>query len=98
MSITITPTGAARVVLADDPAYTSILDELDGRADLPDLTILDFANVTFVNSMNLARLLRTRRFAIEADRRVVLCNVTKNVLGVLEATNLTKVFEVQPKS
>jgi anti-anti-sigma factor len=94
MPITITPTGAAHVVLADDPAFASTLDDLDARDDLPHLTVLDLAKVTFVNSTHLARLLRMRRLAIEADRRVVLCNVSKDVLGILEATNLTKIFEI----
>jgi anti-anti-sigma factor len=94
MSIEITPLRAV-VRLSDDPEFTSLLDEVDNTAGLPSLTVLDFSAVTYINSSNLSRLLRTRRLAIEADRRVVIANISDRVTGVFEATSLTQLFEIR---
>lgn len=81
------------VHLADDPQFT---DDLEGveqtlgpqRCD----AVLDFGSVRFVNSSNIARLLRLRNRMVQRDGRLVLCNVTTQVWSAFLITGLDKVF------
>jgi anti-anti-sigma factor len=87
----------AVVHLADDPQFTDELDDLDKFSapggDRPNV-VLDFAGVTHINSSNLARLLRIRKQAVGAERRLILCNVGSHVLNTLLVTGLDNVFEL----
>jgi len=81
------------VHLADDPQFTEELEtfEKTGVAD-KDL-VLDFAAVHFINSSNLARVLRLRTKLSEANRRLVLCNVKTQVWSTMLMTGLDKLFD-----
>ena len=81
------------VHLADDPQFSDDLDAVEqcltqGRCD----TVLDFGSVRFVNSSNIARLLRLRNLVVQHDGRLVLCNVTTQVWSAFLITGLDKVF------
>ena len=81
------------VHLADDPQFSDDLDGVEqclahGRCD----TVLDFGSVKFVNSANIARLLRLRNQFVAKDHRVVLCNVSTQVWSAFLITGLDKVF------
>src|SRR3712207_7907939 len=81
------------VHLADDPQFTDDLDGVDqslaqGRCD----AVLDFGSVRFVNSSNIARLLRLRNQMVQKDTRLVLCNVSTQVWSAFLITGLDKVF------
>jgi anti-anti-sigma factor len=82
--------------LADDPQFTedllSVEDSNGGDAGKTDL-VLDFAAVHFVNSSNLARLLKLRKVMLSNDRRLVMCGITTQVWGTFLVTGLDKVFE-----
>lgn len=80
--------------LADDPQFADDLESIDqlttpGAIDV----VLDFAAVHFVNSSNLARLLKLRKQMATAERRLVLCSVTTQVWGTFLVTGLDKVFQ-----
>ena len=91
------------VHLMDDPQLTDDLDSLErslaqgaqgsqnpqGRTD----AVLDFAGVHYINSSNIARLLRLRQKMVAADARLVLCNLSTQVWGAFLITGLDKVFE-----
>jgi anti-anti-sigma factor len=85
----------AVVHLADDPQFTedlqSIEDPVGGSAKRD--VVLDFAAVHFVNSSNLARLLKLRKNMINENRRLVLCSIPTAVWGTFLITGLDKVFE-----
>jgi anti-anti-sigma factor len=85
------------VHLADDPQFTDELEDLDkftsGKLERPHV-ILDFAAVGHINSSNLARLLKLRKLAVGAERRLILCNVGSHVLNTLLVTGLDNVFEL----
>ncbi len=80
--------------LADDPQFTEdvlgIEDSLDaGSKDV----VLDFAAVHFLNSSNLARLLKLRKLMSSQDRRLVLCSISTQLWGAFLVTGLDKVFD-----
>jgi len=82
------------VELGDDPAFTedltTVVDEME-RA--PRNVVLNFGAVGFLNSSNIAKLLKLRKILITAERRLVLCGVNTQVWGVFLVTGLEKIFE-----
>ena len=85
--------------LADEPALseelTLIGDQLSEADDKPH-AVLDFRGVTYVNSSNIAQLLRLRKILGEAERQLRICGVTDEVWSVLMVTGLDKVFHFAP--
>jgi anti-anti-sigma regulatory factor len=82
--------------LQDDPAFTDDLDSLGDKlkagAELD--VVLDFSNVSYLNSSNVARLIELREIVILRNRRkMILCNVGTHVWGILLVSELHKVFE-----
>ena len=83
----------AVVHLADDPQFSDDLDGVEqctttGKCD----AVLDFGSVRFMNSSNIARLLRLRNQMVQQDNRLVLCNVSTQVWSAFLITGLDKVF------
>jgi anti-anti-sigma factor len=82
------------VHLADDPQFTDDLDGMEHRLSQGKThAVLDFAAVHFINSSNLARLLKLRKRMNAEGSKLVLCNVTTQVWGAFLVTGLDKVFE-----
>ena len=83
------------VHLSDDPQFTDDLEALDAHtAAGPMRVVLDFAAVHFINSSNLAKLLRLRKQTILNNGRLILCNINTQVWGTFLVTGLDKVFEL----
>jgi anti-anti-sigma factor len=82
------------VHLADDPQFSDDIDAVEqnlvaqGRCD----AVLDFGSVRFVNSSNIAQLLRLRSDMLKTDNRLMLCNLTTQVWSAFLITGLDKVF------
>lgn len=85
--------------LADEPALsdelTLIADRLS-EADAPPHAVLDFQNVRYINSSNIAQLLRLRKVLDEKSRQLRVCGVADEVWSVLLVTGLDKVFKFSP--
>lgn len=82
------------VELADDPAFTDEAGALMERMeDEPKDVVLNFAAVSFINSSNVAKLLRLRKDVLNQKRRLILCDVNSQVWGVFLVTGLDKIFE-----
>jgi len=82
------------VHLADDPQFTDDLQGLEDQLQqAPSSAVLDFAAVHFINSSNIAKLLKIRKIMISQDRRLILCGITTQVWGAFLVTGLDKVFE-----
>ena len=83
------------VDLQDDPGLTDdltgLFDQLDKKSDVD--VVLDFAGVSYLNSSNIAKLLKVRKKLISDKRRLVLCGIDTNVWGLFLVTGLDKVFE-----
>ncbi|HSI33464.1 MAG TPA: STAS domain-containing protein [Tepidisphaeraceae bacterium] len=79
--------------LTDDPGLSAQMDALLARPpEQAERVILDFTGVRYVNSSNIARLLRLRRTLIEKDGRLVLCGLGPQVQSVFDVTGLDKIF------
>jgi anti-anti-sigma factor len=84
------------VELQDDPVFSDDLAALTEEVEKsPELdVVLNFANVNYLNSSNLAKLLRLRKVVtITNQRTLVLCSVNTHVWGLMLTTGLTKTFE-----
>jgi anti-anti-sigma factor len=84
------------VRLVDDPQFTDDLELLeqqmtDGKRK--PCAVLDFSGVRFVNSSNIASLLRVRKRITSTDGRLVLCGVRTQVWGSFLVTGLDKIFQ-----
>ena len=83
------------VELQDEPALTddltALLDQLSQNHNLD--VVLNLTGVNYLNSSNLAKLLKVRKAAQNNDRRLVLCGIDANVWGVFLTTGLDKVFD-----
>lgn len=83
------------VDLQDDPVLTDdltgLFDQLDKKPGVD--VVLDFAGVSYLNSSNIAKLLKVRKKLISDKRRLVLCGINTNVWGLFLVTGLDKVFE-----
>lgn len=80
--------------LADDPQFSEDVTALELQvASKPTDAVLDFSAVHFMNSSNIARLLKLRKQMIMRDRRLVVCGVSTQVWGTFLVTGLDKVFE-----
>jgi anti-anti-sigma factor len=87
--------------LADEPALSDELGSLGDRVDetpeseLP-AVVLNFADVTYLNSSNIAQLLRIRRRLQDGEKPLRLCSVPDPVWSIMLLTGLDKVFEFAP--
>jgi len=80
--------------LSDDPQFTDDLDALmDSMETNPTDVVLNFGAVGFINSSNVAKLLRVRKVMLAIDRRLMLCDVNAQVWGIFLVTGLDKIFE-----
>ncbi len=82
------------VDLSDDPQFSEELTGIiDGVESEPVDVILNFSAVGFINSSNIAKLLRLRKVMLGIKRRLILCGVNAQVQGVFLVTGLDKIFE-----
>lgn len=83
--------------LGDDPQFTDDMQSLtEALQDRWYDVVLDFSQVTFLNSSNLGALLRLRKRMLDLERRLVLCGVETKVWGSLIVTGLDKIFDFSP--
>ena len=83
------------VELGDDPDFTDELTNLtDSLDETPSDVVLNFAAVSFINSSNIAKLLRLRKQLINGGRKLLLCGVNTQVWGVFLVTGLDKIFKL----
>lgn len=89
------------VELADEPALSeelsATIDRVSVGADghIPHI-VLNFGGVTYVNSSNLADLLRLRKALSGRGRHLRLCSVVDDVWQVMMVTGLDKILHVAP--
>lgn len=86
--------------LSDEPQLSEelaiLIDRLASRqGDVPSV-VVNFTNVTYVNSSNLAQLLRLKKTLAEAGSQLRLCGVSDEVWSVMMVTGLDKVFQFAP--
>ncbi len=80
----------------DDPAFSDDMASLaDQVAANPNLdVVLNLAQINYLNSSNIARLLKLRKtVCVNNGRKLKICGVNTHVWGVFLVTGLEKVFE-----
>lgn len=86
--------------LSDEPALSDELSAITQRiAEHPQHVphvVLNFAAVSYVNSSNLAQLLRLRKQLAEHKKLLKLCSVKDDLWSVFLITGLDKVFRFAP--
>jgi anti-anti-sigma factor len=85
------------VELNDEPAFSEDMDALMRRLDeaserLP-AVIVNLQAVSYVNSSNIAQLLKLRKKLMNAESRLRVCSANDAVWSVLLITGLDKVFD-----
>jgi anti-anti-sigma regulatory factor len=82
--------------LSDDPQFTDDLSAIvelcsrDARQDV----LLSFAGVNYLNSSNIAQLLKLRKLVTTTNqRRLKFAGVTNQVWGVFLVTGLDRIFD-----
>lgn len=87
--------------LADEPALSEELASLHDRieAAAPDDAqdvVLNFSGVTFLNSSNIAQVLKLRATLQERDRTLLCCSLGDQVWSIMLLTGLDKVLNFAP--
>jgi len=81
--------------LLDDPTFSddilALIDEVDKKNDVD--VVLNFTGVSYLNSSNIAKLLKLRKKLIAHKRRLILAGIDTTVWGLFLVTGLDKVFE-----
>lgn len=85
------------VELRDDPAFSDDMSQLLERAEecKNKSVVLSFAGVNFLNSSNIAKLLKFRKAVINNGGSVILCGMNTDVWGLFLVTGLDKVFQFE---
>jgi anti-anti-sigma factor len=83
--------------LGDDPHYTddltAIIEQCGNNAQLD--VVLNFANVDYLNSSNIAKLLKLRKLVtVTNERKLKLASINRQVWGVFLVTGLDHIFDV----
>ena len=86
--------------LTDEPAFSDELNGLIARIQengqgAPHV-VLNLAGVSYLNSSNIAQLLRLRQVLAKFGRRLKLCLIADQVWSVMLVTGLDKVFQFAP--
>jgi anti-anti-sigma factor len=83
--------------LGDDPQYSEDLAAVIEQAtNNPAVDVLlDFSAVSYLNSSNIAKLLKLRKLVnITNERKLKLCGISRQVWGVFLVTGLDRIFEI----
>jgi anti-anti-sigma factor len=83
--------------LGDDPQLTddltAIVEQCSENTKLD--VLLSFANINYLNSSNIAKLLKLRKLVtITNERRLKLCGINRHVWGVFLVTGLDRIFDI----
>lgn len=93
--------------LDDEPGLSDELDQVISRlekaakaakgkkTEVPHL-VLNFGNVTYMNSSNLSQLLKIRSLLDGQGKTMKLCSVSDEVLGAFTVTGLDRLFRFAP--
>jgi anti-anti-sigma factor len=83
--------------LQDDPLFSDDLNALHESVERRGgcHVVLNFAGVNYLNSSNIAKLLKLRKtVVVSRHRKLRLCCVSTHVWGVFLVTGLDKIFDV----
>jgi len=79
--------------LGSDPQFSEEMESAMAMVPPCVSAVLDFSTVHFVNSSNIADLLRFRGLVHSGNGRLILCKVGKSIWSTFLITGLDKIFE-----
>jgi len=79
--------------LGNDPQFSDEIESIMSMIPPSSSAVLDFAAVHFVNSSNIAELLRLRHRIADENGKLILCNIAKPIWSTFLITGLDKIFE-----
>ena len=87
--------------LFDEPAFTEDVVAITDRmmafpAEQTPNVVLSLAEVTYLNSSSISKLLTLRHRLLERGRQLTLCSVDDEIYEMLYTTGLTQVFRFAP--
>lgn len=86
--------------LSDEPALSeelsSVIDGVSERGVKSPHVVLNFQNVSYIGSSNLAQLIRLRKLLKDAGRQMRICGVNDEIWSVFMVSGLDKVFRFSP--
>ena len=65
------------------------------RAQMPNV-VLNLGGITYLNSSNIAQMLRLRKILMESDKKLRVSSVADAVWSIMLLTGLDKVFHFSP--
>jgi anti-sigma B factor antagonist len=79
-------------------AITTLGDELQAIAARPDCVklVLNFAEVEFLTSAMLGKLISANRVMHEKGGTMVLCEICENLRTIFRLTRLETIFDIRP--
>lgn len=80
--------------LGDDPHFSDDMESILAMNTAGLSAVLDFGSVHFVNSSNIADLLRLRHKIASQNGKLVLCRIGKPIWSTFLITGLDKIFEI----
>jgi anti-anti-sigma factor len=80
--------------LGSDPHFSEEIDTVMSMVPPSSSVVLDFSAVHFVNSSNIAELLRLRHRVGERGGKLILCNIGKTIWSTFLITGLDKIFDI----
>jgi len=83
----------AVVHLGDDPQFSEDMEAAEQLTPPCCNCVLDFSTIHYINSSNIAALLRLRRQVSNQNAKLILCNVGNQVWATFLMTGLDKIFE-----
>jgi anti-anti-sigma factor len=91
--IVIAETGEEPTFSEDMSSLMSIVDDAEnGKREMPDV-IVNLGEVEYLNSSNIAQLLRLRKRLGAGGGKLRICSVGDQVWGVILVTGLDKLFD-----
>jgi anti-sigma B factor antagonist len=85
-----------RVAMARPASDAQLGEDIGGVEEMlahaPVDVVVDFSEMTFLGSTDLARLIALRKKLIAAGTKLVLCGVPTQLHGTFQVTGLTKIF------
>ena len=84
-----------KVELQDDPSFSDDMTSLFEQTEAKKIfsVVLNFEGVNYLNSSNIAKLLKLRKKLLTNRRKMVMCGINTTVWGLFLVTGLDKVFE-----
>ena len=83
--------------LNDEPMFSeefeSLMRQLEEKDKATPDVIVDLKRVTYLNSSNIAKLLKLGKKLLTNRGKMVICGISTNVWGLFLVTGLDKVFE-----